>query len=229
MKRKIILFLLFIGHMAAAQDLRLWYRQPAKIWTEALPIGNGNLGAMIYGRMANERLQLNESTFWTGQPRSYQREDAWQYLDTIRQLLFDGRQAEAETLAQAHFMGKKFPDEKAYDPLKAAWFHKVRSDTSLMSADDSRWPTMKIPTPDGWEAAGLDGVDGAVWFRTTFDVPAGWKGKDVVLDLGRIRDADFTYVNGVLVGHDEGTSKKRVYTISASMLKPYHNEIAIHV
>ena len=88
---------------------------------------------------------------------------------------------------------------------------------------------MKIPTPEGWETAGLEGVDGAVWFKTSFDLPATWKGQDLALDLGRIRDADFTYVNGVLVGSDEGISKKRLYTVRASLLKPMHNEIAIQV
>ena len=135
MNRHTILFFLLIAQTAAGQDLRLWYRQPAKVWTEALPIGNGDLGAMIYGGITEEHLQLNESTFWTGQPRSYQREDAWEYLDTIRRLLFDGRQAEAETLAQTHFMGKKFPDETAYDSLRSVWFRRMRSDTSLLASD----------------------------------------------------------------------------------------------
>src|ERR1700761_4329879 len=104
-----------------AQDLRLWYRQPAAIWTEALPIGNGDLGAMIFGGVGEEHLQLNVSTWWTGRPRSYQLPDAGQYLDTIRQLLFAARQADAEALAQEHFMGRKDPDDKAYAALKTDW------------------------------------------------------------------------------------------------------------
>ena len=76
-----------------------------------------------------------------------------------------------------------------------------------------------VPTPDGWEAAGLQGVDGAIWFRTSFDLPAGWEGKDVVFELGRIRDVDYTYVNGVRVGMGEGISKKRVYNVKGSLLK----------
>ncbi|HVS97871.1 MAG TPA: glycoside hydrolase N-terminal domain-containing protein [Puia sp.] len=233
MYKNIIWIVVLLANSALAQDtardLRLWYRQPAKIWTEALPIGNGNLGAMIYGGETEDHLQLNASTFWTGRPRSYQREDAWEYLDSIRRLLFDGRQAEAETLAQAHFMGKKYPDETAYETLRPAWLRRVRSDTSLLKADDKDWPSMKVPTPDGWETAGLEGVDGAVWFRTIFDLPRGWEGREVELDLGRIRDADFTYVNGVLIGSDEGISKKRVYKVPASLLRPGQNAIAIQV
>src|SRR5579872_2867230 len=119
-----------------AQDLRLWYRQPAREWTEALPIGNGDLGAMVFGGVKEEHLQLNESTWWTGRPRSYQRADAGEYLDTIRHLLFAGRQAEAEALAQEHFMGKKDPDEGEYESLRAAWFGRVRADTAFATAED---------------------------------------------------------------------------------------------
>src|SRR3982751_3003264 len=99
--------LMWPGICWAQQDTLLWYRQPAEKWTEALPVGNGDLGAMIFGGSREDHLQFNESTLWTGGPRSYQRGDAWRYLDSIRRLLFAGRQAAAETLAEQHFMGKK--------------------------------------------------------------------------------------------------------------------------
>ncbi len=217
------------GAVAQSSDLVLWYRQPAQLWTEALPIGNGDLGAMIFGGVGEDHLQLNEATFWTGQPRSYQREDAHQYLDTIRQLLFAGRQAEAEALAQEHFMGRKFPDEAAYDSLKTAWFKKVRSDTSYATASGNGWGTMTLPTPNGWETAGLEGVDGAVWFHQDFDLPDNWAGKDLYIDLGRIRDMDFTYVNGHPIGHAEGISTKRHYAIPAAYVHPGSNHINIQV
>src|SRR5579872_6617668 len=51
-----------------AQPLTLWYRQPAKLWVEALPVGNGRLGAMIFGGTVHERIQFNEQTVWTGEP-----------------------------------------------------------------------------------------------------------------------------------------------------------------
>lgn len=228
--RILIVLLLLTAVRAGAQDLTLWYRQPAQKWTEALPIGNGRLGAMIYGGVDTEHLQFNESTLWTGFPRSYQVQDAGHYLDTIRALLFAGRQSDAEALAEQHFMGKKDRDESDYSRLKEAWFRKVRRDTgfSRPGLDDRKWKTMAVPTPDGWEAAGQQGLDGAVWFRVAFDVPSGWEGKDIVLDLGRIRDMDFTYVNGVLAGSGEGISKKRSYVVPASLLKA-HNIIAIQV
>src|SRR3984885_4265589 len=113
--RKIIFLLLFIGLESQAQpqtvgagsDLRLWYRQPAQKWTEALPIGNGRLGAMIFGGVREEHLQFNESTLWSGRPRAFVRADAGNYLPLIRQWLSEGKQAEAEQLAEAHFMGLK--------------------------------------------------------------------------------------------------------------------------
>src|SRR5258705_506037 len=66
--------------------------------------------------------------------------------------------------------------------------------------DDSKWKAMLVPSWDGWEAVGFEGLDGAVWLRTSFELPGSWTGKDLVLDLNRIRDHDFTYVNGKIVG-----------------------------
>ena len=223
--------LLGLGFSAWSQDSLLWYRQPARKWTEALPIGNGRIGAMIYGGVGEEHLQFNESTLWSGRPRAFARPDAYSYLGPIRQLLAEGKQADAEKLAEEYFMGLKDPDVKEYVAAREAWVKKVRRDTSWAAPglDDRDWKEIAIPTPDGWEAAGLQGLDGAVWFRVSFDLPAGWDGKDVVLDLGRIRDVDYSYVNGVLVGSDEGISKKRGYRVKGSLLKPGGNVIAIQV
>src|SRR5678815_618123 len=58
-----------IDRETAWSDLKLWYRQPAKDWNEALPIGNGRLAAMVFGGMTNERIQLNEETVWAGEKR----------------------------------------------------------------------------------------------------------------------------------------------------------------
>jgi alpha-L-fucosidase 2 len=85
-------------------DLKLWYTEPARRWTDALPIGNGRIGAMVYGGTAEDRYQLNESSLWCGGPHDYAHDDAAQYLPQIRQLLFEGKQKEAEQLATEHFM-----------------------------------------------------------------------------------------------------------------------------
>jgi len=96
--------------------LTLWYRQPAVHWTEALPIGNGRFGAMVFGGVAEERLQLNEDTLWTGQPHAYQHEGAVKFLPEIRHLLAEGKQKEAEDLAMREFMSVPLYQEM-YQPL----------------------------------------------------------------------------------------------------------------
>ncbi len=223
---------LFASLVCQAQDLTLWYNKPAAEWTSALPIGNGRLGAMIFGGVDTEHIQFNEETLWTGGPRNVNRPDAVQYLQPIRQLLFEGKQAEAEKMAEAHFMGRK-TNEENYDRQQEAWLQKVRADTAAASAafDDSGWKPMQLPTSEGWENAGLglEGVDGALWFSVYFDLPGTWNGRNLVLDLGRIRDIDFTYINGHRVGSSEGISLKRKYAVPASLLRQGRNRIAVQV
>lgn len=89
---------------AKASELKLWYAEPATEWTQALPVGNGRLGAMVFGGTAETRYQLNEDSLWCGGPHDYARDGAAQYLSQIRQLLFDGKQKEATQLAMEQFM-----------------------------------------------------------------------------------------------------------------------------
>jgi alpha-L-fucosidase 2 len=96
--------------------LKLWYQQPAGVWTEALPVGNGRLGAMIFGGTEHERLQFNEDTLWTGEPHEYQHEGAVKYLPIVRKLLFEGKQREAEKIASEHMMSVPLRQEK-YQPF----------------------------------------------------------------------------------------------------------------
>lgn len=83
-------------------DLQLWYPSAALAWTEALPLGNGRLGAMVFGGVGREELQLNESTLWAGGPYSSLNPGAPTQLDAVRQLIFVGRYAEAQALANQH-------------------------------------------------------------------------------------------------------------------------------
>src|SRR5438874_12177368 len=81
------------------ETLRLWYRQPAIQWTEALPIGNGRLGAMVFGGVERERLKLNEDTVWAGEKRDRMNPAGPAAVPEIRRLLFAGKAVEAEALA----------------------------------------------------------------------------------------------------------------------------------
>jgi len=97
-------------------SLTLWYAKPATAWTEALPVGNGRLGGMIYGGTEKETIQFNEETLWSGQPHDYAHPGAYKYLEKIRQLLWTGKQKEAEDLANEHFMSQPF-GQLCYEPF----------------------------------------------------------------------------------------------------------------
>jgi alpha-L-fucosidase 2 len=96
--------------------MKLWYQQPAQQWAESLPVGNGRLGAMIFGGTENERLQFNEDTLWTGEPHEYQHGGAVAYLPVVRKLLFEGKQRQAEKLAGGQMMSVPLRQEK-YQPF----------------------------------------------------------------------------------------------------------------
>ena len=99
-----------------ASDLVLWYEDPAANWNEALPIGNGSMGAMVFGDPATARYQFNEDTLWVGEPHDYAHRGASAHLETIRQLLFAGKQREAEALASREFMSVPLR-QAAYQPF----------------------------------------------------------------------------------------------------------------
>ncbi|HYW47429.1 MAG TPA: glycoside hydrolase N-terminal domain-containing protein [Bryobacteraceae bacterium] len=95
------------AHPAAAQDrsvagpLTLWFRNPAKVWTEALPVGNGNLGAMVFGGVERERIQLNEHSLWSGHPVEDDDAGAREAVAQMRSLLLEGKITEANAAGRA--------------------------------------------------------------------------------------------------------------------------------
>jgi alpha-L-fucosidase 2 len=98
-------------------DLKLWYAQPANEWIEALPIGNGRFGAMIFGQPENERFQLNDVTVWSGSPQpDADRKDAWKDLAELRHLIREGKYDEATGFANSHFNGPA-PYNNSYQTL----------------------------------------------------------------------------------------------------------------
>src|SRR3954468_5627852 len=96
--------------------LTLWYTQPATRWVEALPIGNGRLGGMIFGGAASDRVQLNEDTLWAGGPYDPSNPAALGALPEVRRLIFDGRYRDAQTLIADKMMAKPLR-QMPYQPL----------------------------------------------------------------------------------------------------------------
>ncbi|WP_425480467.1 glycoside hydrolase family 95 protein [Luteimonas viscosa] len=101
---------------ASWEDLRLWYPRPATQWVEALPLGNGRLGAMVWGGGKHERIQLNEDTLYAGGPYDPTPPDAREALTEVRRLLFARRYAEAEALANETMLSRP-PKQMPYQPL----------------------------------------------------------------------------------------------------------------
>jgi alpha-L-fucosidase 2 len=99
LKRLALFFFAILSLTAFAGDLTVWHAQPAKNWNEATPVGNGRLGAMIFGGVKTERIQLNEDSLWSGAPQDADNPRALEVLPEIRQMLFDGKYAEAQKLA----------------------------------------------------------------------------------------------------------------------------------
>ncbi|HWW74231.1 MAG TPA: sialate O-acetylesterase, partial [Pyrinomonadaceae bacterium] len=132
-------------------------------------------------------------------------------------------------LAQAWADSKQPPAN--FDEALAAWWAKNDPGSAAKwadpSLDASDWKTMRLPTY--WEDAGLPGFDGVVWFRRTFELPADWAGRDLLLSLGPVDDVDTTFVNGVPVGGLSQWDAQRTYHVNARLLKPGTNTIAVRV
>ena len=124
---RLLLVAQFVGTIAATSmsakhdsDTRIWFKQPAHTWNEALPIGNGRMGAMVFGAVAEEHYQLNDNTFWAGYPHDYSVRDAHDSLAEIRRLIFEGHESAATAIADKSFMGNpKF--QAAYQPIGDLW------------------------------------------------------------------------------------------------------------
>ena len=174
------------------EPLTLWYRQPAREWVEALPVGNGRLGAMVFGGIDLERIQFNEDTVWTGAPHDYAHVGAATHLGTLRRLLFDGRQEEAEAHAMREFMSVPLR-QKAYQAFGAM--------------------TLQFPGFDGGEVQGyrrdlnLDTAIASVRFthdRVTYtrEVFASWPAQAIVVRLTADKPGRISFTAGLESPHD---------------------------
>ncbi len=116
--RPLALFVLAFAFAAplSASPLTLWYAQPAAKWDEALPVGSGRLGAMVFGGTASERIQFNEDTLWAGKPHNYVRAGSADIVPQVRQLVVDGKIKEAQDLARAKMLSDPVR-QKPYQPF----------------------------------------------------------------------------------------------------------------
>ncbi len=114
MKRRFYLFCIVLSALVScsksapqsSREMVLWYDQPAgEVWLDGLFIGNGYMGGNVFGRTENERIALNESTFWSGRPHNYNDPDAHKYYDQIKELMYAKKYKEAEKLVDEHFYG----------------------------------------------------------------------------------------------------------------------------
>ncbi|WEK55779.1 MAG: glycoside hydrolase family 95 protein [Candidatus Cohnella colombiensis] len=107
---------------------KLWYNSPASNWEEALPLGNGRLGAMAFSGPTTERLELNEDTLWAGFPRDQINYEARRSLAKVRELVFAGRYAEAEHLVDTKLLGR---DTEPYLPLGSLMITRLNASTTV--------------------------------------------------------------------------------------------------
>ncbi len=111
-----VILLMRLSQPEKSASLLLWYKQSATAWTEALPVGNGRLGAMVFGDPELERLQLNEESLWAGSKIENNNPDALKYLPEIREALFDGEYSKAWELSEKYLLGTP-PRIRSYEPL----------------------------------------------------------------------------------------------------------------
>lgn len=113
----LLFFVTLNGYSQNKTDLKLWYNEPSgNTWENALPIGNGFLGAMIYGNVEKETIQLNENTVWSGSPNRNDNPLALDSLALIRQLIYEGRRKEAERVVNNAIITKKSHGQK-FEPV----------------------------------------------------------------------------------------------------------------
>ena len=124
--KKILIFITLFSqlHGIAQQDLQLWYNSPAKKWTDALPVGNGRLGAMVFGKYDHERIQLNEESVWAGSKMNNNNPLASEHLSQIQTALFNGVYKEALDLSTKYLVGTP-PRVRSYQPLGSLFINYV--------------------------------------------------------------------------------------------------------
>ena len=158
--------------------LQLWYRQPAEKWTEALPVGNGRLGAMVFGGTTAERIQLNEDTLWAGPPVAQDRAGAYTHIAEARKLIFEGRYSEAQSIVQREVMGPAI-SPRSHQTLGNLWIR--------MTGGTSTNKSKAVPALSKWRRGGEDAPANTEYVQPDFD-DSGWA--ELVVESGRFVKGD---------------------------------------
>ncbi|MHC4112139.1 MAG: glycoside hydrolase family 95 protein [Planctomycetota bacterium] len=230
--------------------LQLWYNQPARKWTEALPLGNGRLGAMVFGGTTQERIQLNEDTIWAGPPVPQDRVGAYKHIAEARKLIFEGKYSEAQRIMQSQVMGIRISPRshqtlgdlrlsisgeiKTTSITLANWRRGGEDDASnsryaQVDFDDSNWDGLVAKSGKFVKGnASVEPRKKAV-FRSSFELTAKQQKDGLgLLELGPIDDQGIIYVNGREAGRTRNYSKPHSFNISKH-LKTGKNVIAVIV
>ena len=177
-----------------ASSLVLWYREPAKGWEEALPVGNGHMGAMVYGSAPSEHIQFNEHTVWTGQPHSYAHKGAVKALPEMRRLLQEMRTLERE----AFKLDSKGASKPAKEKLKEASAKQKEAEDLGMKEFMSEPLHQKKYQPCGDLWIEFDGHNKVTNYRRWLDL-------DTALAVTRYKSGDVAYRREVLASFPDRT------------------------
>jgi alpha-L-fucosidase 2 len=188
-----------VGMANAEQQLNLWYQQPAKEWTEALPIGNGSFGAMVFGGADKERIQFNDDTLFTGGPHDYAHKGAAKYLPELRKLLLEGKQKEAHDLGNKEFMGistRGNNRQEAYQPF---------GDLNLTFAGHETFT-------DYYRGLNLNDAMTSVRYKVngvtyTREIFASYPDKAIIIQLGADKSGELNFTAGFSCLHKDAVIK----------------------
>jgi alpha-L-fucosidase 2 len=188
--------------IAAADDptTTIWFDQPAKNWNEALPVGNGRLGAMVFGGLTNDRLQLNEESLWAGEPVEAWPADYATHLAEVRRLVFAGKAAEAEAYGMAHLTASP-TSFRSYEPLADLWLDFAAGEAptgyrrELQLADGIARVVFRQGKATITREVFVSAPDDVMVVRVTTDQP---ETLDFKVRLTRARDAKVTAAAGEL-------------------------------
>jgi len=226
------------GSVLAERDwspLKLWYAQPAGKWTEALAVGNGRLGAMVFGGADVERIQLNEDSLWAGPPVPEDRVGAYEHIAEARKLIFEGKYSEAQSIMQKEVMGRRIsprshqtlgdlhirmPGSKEAVALSVTKWRRGGEDDAGNSKyvqaafDDSGWKEAPVRRGRFTDGSGDVATGKTVVFRGSIKVSAEQlEGGASQLRLGPIDDTGTIYVNGKEAGRTRNYSKAHSFEV----------------